>query len=157
MIPCWHLCGSSHLCLFGYAFDYFGLGLLLVVFKSLYLQHSTASARSVNSALRLLPCVSEVAGALLLMMSLQSQVSPVGSPGCKLFCFQGLLGLMFLQWLSIGLDAAAPCTTCSATPVMSVGDSCTTARVAGLMGVIVTAGVLGNQGFVCTPCWWSWC
>ena len=152
MILCWHICGSSHLFLFGYAFSYFGLGLLLVVLKSLYFQPSTASARSVISAFLLLPCASEVAGALLLMMSLQSQVLPVGSPGCKLFCyFQGLLGLMFPHWLSTGLDAAAPCTSCSATPLLPVGAACTTAKVAGFVGVIVTAGGLGNQGFVCIP------
>ena len=60
-------------------------------------------------------CASEVAGALLLVMSLPSQVLPSGSPVCQHFCcFRGHLGLMFPHGLSRGLDAAALCTSCAA-------------------------------------------
>ena len=65
------------------------------------------------------------------------------------------LGLMFLNCLSVGSDAAVLCTTCAAVPGLSWGAGCTAARCAGSLGITVAGGA---WGLVHSPfCWWSWC
>ena len=104
-------------------------------------------------------CASGVAEALPLTMLLQSQVSPPGSPGCEHFCcFQGHLGLVFLHWLSMGLDAAVLFTTCAAVPMLFGSAGCTAARCAVFMGVTIATEGQGTWWLLCSPhCWWSWC
>ena len=70
----------------------------------------------------------------------------------------GLLGLMFLAWISVGLDAAVVCTTCAAVLGLSWVAVCTTGGGAGFMDVTVTGRGLGIQGLVNSlPCSWSLC
>ena len=91
---------------------------------------------------------SEVAGTWLLMMSLQSQVSPWGSPGCKHFCcFWGLLALVFPYWLST-VSSQAQILLHHAPPLLMLLCSMQVlvAPLPGVLDTRVSLSFLGAQG-----------
>ena len=104
------------------------------------------------------PCASGFAGALLVVMLLQSQVMLPGSWGCEhVCCFWGCLGLVFLHWFSRGSNVAAPCTSCTAAPRLSGGTCCTAAMCAGFTVVAVASGAQGLGDLQAAPFLRTWC
>ena len=76
----------------------------------------------------------------------------------RYFFGSGLLGVMFLHWLSMGLDAAVLYPIWTSVPKLPWRAGCTSARGAGFMDFTVTDGDLRTQGLVSSSsCWWSWC
>lgn len=85
-------------------------------------------------------------------MSLQFPVTPLGLLGCEHFCcFHGHLDLVFLHWLSLGLDAAVPCTTCAVVPKFSGGAGSATTRGTGFMGLLLLVGAQGPKDLYAAP------
>ena len=63
----------------------------------------------------------------------------------------GHLGLMFLHWLSMALDAAVLCTTCTAVPGLCWSAGCTDARGSGFRDITVSGGGPVDPGTYIQP------